>query len=51
MVFRELQAVLTEEREMGVKTLAFCKHVFKDGLLKDSEELGVCIEIFLQHLC
>lgn len=42
-VYRELQAVLSEEREMGVKIMAFCRSVTKANIIKDHDQLGKAV--------
>lgn len=46
-VFRELQAVLSEEREMGVKIMSFCRGIAKESITMDSDQLGVSCYCFV----
>lgn len=39
--FRELQAVLSEEREMGMKIMSFYRSIMKDSIVMDHGQLGV----------
>lgn len=41
VVCRELQAVVSEEREMGIKIMAFSRSILKEGIIKDYDKLGV----------